>query len=319
MYISRIRIRPDARDLHLLIDTNSYGVHQLLWKLFPAKSEGRRFLFREEVAREQIPFNKGVRGEPVFYTASETEPITTHPLFAVEIKPYAPRLNEGDRLAFRLRANPVQLAKRKRTAEELEQWRKKRAERGLQPTKSIERDRTEKVVRHDVVMDAQQRLLRELAEKTGVSVNGKKSDMKKDLLASWRHVTEIQSTEDILRKVILENERYEDVAISRFNTARLLDTALKASMNKALETWLSRKGESCGFTLAHDVSGRLKFQAEGYQWHALPKKGKMAGFSSVDFEGELEVTDTSLFSKALFTGIGPAKGFGCGLMLVRRV
>jgi len=61
------------------------------------------------------------------------------------------------------------------------------------------------------------------------------------------------------------------------------------------------------------------FQAEGYRWHALPKKGRSAGFSSVDFDGEVEVTDQNLFVNALFAGIGPAKGFGCGLMLVRRV
>ena len=63
----------------------------------------------------------------------------------------------------------------------------------------------------------------------------------------------------------------------------------------------------------------MKFQAEGYRWHALPKKGKTAGFSSVDFEGELEVTDAPKLVEVLFTGIGPAKAFGCGLMLVRRV
>ena len=186
MYISRIRIRPDVRDLHLLIDTNSYGVHQLLWKLFPSESEGRRFLFREEIAREQIPFHKGVKGEPVFYTVSETAPITGHPLFAVESKPYAPRLNEGDRLAFRLRANPVLLEKKERTADQLAAWKdrqEKRGERGLPPSKALERGwNCGKVVRHDVVMDAQQRLLRELAEKTIVCVNGK-SDMKKTF---WR-------------------------------------------------------------------------------------------------------------------------------------
>jgi CRISPR system Cascade subunit CasE len=39
----------------------------------------------------------------------------------------------------------------------------------------------------------------------------------------------------------------------------------------------------------------------------------------VDFEGTIEITDPGIFVEALFTGIGPAKAFGCGLMLVRRV
>jgi CRISPR system Cascade subunit CasE len=91
-------------------------------------------------------------------------------------------------------------------------------------------------------------------------------------------------------------------------------------MDKALETWFAGKCERLGCAMVRDgFKKRLKFQAEGYQWHALPRKGKDAGFSSVDFEGEIEVMDAELFTKALFDGIGPAKGFGCGLMLVRRV
>ena len=106
MYFSRIRIRPDVRDLHLLVSGNGYGAHQLLWKLFPGDDK-RSFIFREEVAREQMPFHKGVKGEPVFYLVSGSQPIADHPIFAVESKTYAPKLSNGERLAFRLRANPT--------------------------------------------------------------------------------------------------------------------------------------------------------------------------------------------------------------------
>lgn len=319
MYFSRIRIRPDVRDLHLLVSGNGYGAHQLLWKLFPGE-EKRSFLFREEIAREQIPFHKGVRGEPLFYAVSETLPVSDHPLFAVDSKPYTPQLFEGDRLAFRMRANPVQLAKKERTADELTAWQKSRSARGLKPTKSIERGRTEKVIRHDVAMDAQLQLLRELAEDTEVSVIGKKSEIKKELLTAWRQLSSSQKIEETLKGIIDENERYKEVETGKLNTVKLLDMALKARMDKALEMWLHEKGKISGFDIVRDSNNkRLKFQAEGYQWHALPKKGKTAGFSSVDFEGEIEVTDAELFCKALFNGIGPAKGFGCGLMLVRRV
>lgn len=40
-------------------------------------------------------------------------------------------------------------------------------------------------------------------------------------------------------------------------------------------------------------------------------------FSTVDFSGERTVTDPGLFGTALPTGIGHAKAFGCGLLLVR--
>lgn len=51
------------------------------------------------------------------------------------------------------------------------------------------------------------------------------------------------------------------------------------------------------------------------------EKGNCRGISlsTLDFEGELSVTDPGIFLSALFKGIGPAKAFGCGLMLVRRV
>jgi CRISPR system Cascade subunit CasE len=117
----------------------------------------------------------------------------------------------------------------------------------------------------------------------------------------------------MMKRIVPENEHYQEMVINSLNPAKLLDLALKARMNQALETWLSEKSSRLGFAIVRDRQrGRMKFQAEGYEWHALPRKGKDAGFSSVDFQGELEVLDTQLLSKALFDGIGPSKAFGCG-------
>jgi CRISPR system Cascade subunit CasE len=294
-----------------LISGNGYGAHQLLWKLFPG-DEQRPFLFREEVAREQIPFHKGVKGEPVFYMVSTTQPISTHPVFSIESKPYAPRLAVGDHLGFKLRANPVQLAKKERTPQEIERWKKNRIEHGFN-----NKEVTKKRIRHDVVMDAQYHLLRDIAEKTGIAASGKKSLLKQQIIAEWQRTPDLQSITDNLKDIIKSNERFAEVSIGSLHGVKLLDLCLKSNSDKQLETWLMDKSKSYGFVLVRD--NLLKFQAEAYQWHALPKKGKDAGFSSIDFEGEIEVTDTELFAKALFNGIGPAKGFGCGLMMVRRV
>ncbi len=292
MYFSRVRIRPDVRDLHLLVSGNGYGAHQLLWKLFPGE-ERRSFLFREEIAREQIPFHKGVKGEPLFYLVSAAKPISDHPIFAVESKPYAPRLADGDRLAFRLRANPTIARK----------------EEGKKNSP-----------RHDVVMDAQYHLLREIVAEVGIPADGDKSKIKKSILTSWQQAQDSLKLEQKLQGIIAENKRYAENLATISAPVQLVDLALKASMDKALETWIVGRSEKLGFSILRDNRiGRLKFQAEGYQWHALPRKGKKAGFSSVDFDGEIEVTDANLFTKALFEGIGPAKGFGCGLMLARRV
>ena len=47
--------------------------------------------------------------------------------------------------------------------------------------------------------------------------------------------------------------------------------------------------------------------------------GKKIELSTLDFEGVLQVTESDRFLGALLNGIGPAKAFGCGLMLVKRI
>ncbi len=54
------------------------------------------------------------------------------------------------------------------------------------------------------------------------------------------------------------------------------------------------------------------------QFAERPRK-KDIRFSSVDYSGVLDVVDIELIRKALFEGIGHAKAFGYGLMLIRPV
>jgi CRISPR system Cascade subunit CasE len=82
-------------------------------------------------------------------------------------------------------------------------------------------------------------------------------------------------------------------------------------------TWLKGREMENGFSVnERDV------RADGYYQHRLFKRegGKRIVFSSLDFDGILSVTDRDKFvEKCLYHGIGASKGFGCGLMLVRRV
>ena len=213
MYFSRVRIRPDVRDVHLLVCGNGYGAHQLLWKLFPGE-EKRSFIFREEIAREQIPFRKGVKGDPVFYLVSETQPITDHPLLLVDCKSYAPRLVNGERLAFSLRANPTVARK----------------EEGKKSSP-----------RHDVVMDAQYHLLREIATDMAIPGSGDKSKIKKNIIDAWRQIPDSHKIEEKMRCIIAENERYVEVQTGALKPLELLDLTLRARMDKALETWFAGK------------------------------------------------------------------------------
>lgn len=75
--------------------------------------------------------------------------------------------------------------------------------------------------------------------------------------------------------------------------------------------WLQSRAQDHGFSL--ESAGTI---VESYRQHG-GKNGQLR-FSTVDFQGELVVTDQEKFANALRSGIGRAKAFGCGLLLVRR-
>jgi len=81
--------------------------------------------------------------------------------------------------------------------------------------------------------------------------------------------------------------------------------------------WLEERSAFHGFkVLRHDV------RVDGYQQRRLFKRkgDNPISFSTMDFNGILAVTEPDVFiEKCLFSGIGSAKGFGCGLMLVRKI
>lgn len=85
------------------------------------------------------------------------------------------------------------------------------------------------------------------------------------------------------------------------------------AMNHAAREWLASRSESWGFRLP------VEPELGAYRQHVLPKtKGRPIRYSSVDYEGLLEVTDLGRLVETLAQGVGRAKAFGCGLMLLRR-
>jgi CRISPR system Cascade subunit CasE len=85
-------------------------------------------------------------------------------------------------------------------------------------------------------------------------------------------------------------------------------------IHKAGIEWLKIRAEKSGFIFSDGEEVRV----EGYQAHQFFRKGERASFSSLDFTGTLSVTNPDMFKEVLFKGLGPAKSFGCGLMLVKR-
>ena len=86
-------------------------------------------------------------------------------------------------------------------------------------------------------------------------------------------------------------------------------------------SWLLRQGQKNGFEIASaDPAANKDLQIDGYRQHRVFRKQgqKPVQYSSLDFEGELTVTDPARFLEALYRGFGSARSYGCGLMLIRR-
>ena len=274
MYLSRIQLTPamlEQTQLGKLLRRDCYGMHQLLWDLFPTG----QYLFREENSHDQL----GSRQHwPLFYVLSAQAPEGHSPLFRIDCKPFQPQLQEGDRLAFHLRANPT-IARR--------QQGKKNS------------------VRHDVVMDAKfQHLLQCCVEHRVLTEE------------------EIYSCGEGRRRVLRNNLNRKQLQQQLFSLAAFGQPAsrevFKQQQTKEAEQasihWLEKKAECGGFKLE-------SVQATGYLWHSLSdaKRKRNAGYSSMDYQGVLQIQNADTFRRQLQKGFGPAKRFGCGLMLIRRV
>ncbi|MBU1619641.1 MAG: type I-E CRISPR-associated protein Cas6/Cse3/CasE [Gammaproteobacteria bacterium] len=232
MYLSRVRFLPGNTTHNALLTIQrkgSYASHQLLWQLFTEQQ--RSFLFREE----QSNGLSSQQGMPEYLVLSQAVPVLNTELFQVETKLFAPKLNEGDKLAFRLRANPTRSSK-------TEDSTNKRGQR------------------HDVMMHA-----KKCAQAEGV-------------------------TEPLL---------------------------LKQRMEQAALDWLVKDERAAGLGVRFDVRPLVM----AYSQHKTSKKAQqpLISYSTVDYEGVLTVIDPELLISQVATGIGRAKAFGCGLMLLRRV
>ncbi|GAB3379696.1 type I-E CRISPR-associated protein Cas6/Cse3/CasE [Spongiibacter taiwanensis] len=295
MYLSRVTLKPDIgqnSQLGRLLQSNTYGTHQLLWDLFD--QEKRDFLYREEVAKEQLKQHAGAKGEPVYYVLSVTRPRESTPLFTVESKEYRPQFQAGQRLSFCLTANPV-----------------------------VTRDKK----RCDLVMDEQLVFFRQACKEIGLSCEGSKGDLKRRLMENQR----ASAVTDYLCSYLSQSRCFAD-AVAGHSVDVLLGLATQEAVSRRLIQWLAHNPSRDGlFSIAEqeveDDDGDREITVPVFQWqryriHPLPQKDasarkQQARFLSVDISGELIVKDPEGFLTMINNGIGPAKAFGCGLMLIR--
>lgn len=241
MYFSLITPAPGAEREAAMQWAKSPGDHQWVWRLLSAEpGTPRDFLFRRR---------DGENNMPGYYVVSARKPQSFSDAWQVQTRDYDPQLQEGQRLAFELRANPI-----------------------------VTHTVNGKSRRDDVVMQEKKRLLAERG------------------LLRWADWPDVDESKPALYELV---------------QARCLD-------------WLERRAEQAGFRVPtrelHDEQGvriAKSVRVDGYAQHRAERKD--IRFSTVDFTGELEITNATAFRKTLLEGLGHAKGFGCGLLLVRRL
>jgi CRISPR system Cascade subunit CasE len=135
----------------------------------------------------------------------------------------------------------------------------------------------------------------------------------------WKKVIRCDVVMDAKKKMEKENKKY----LNEKYWGDLLNDV-------GYEWLLSRK------PVTKSVIGQKDEKAEDYGFAIKPKEVKVDSYrqmqfyksgsdkpikiSTLQFSGILTVTDPKIFvENALFRGIGPAKAFGCGLMLVKPV
>jgi len=114
MYLSRVQVATEGLDRGALLNLlagDAYSNHQLLWKMFQS-AQDRPFLFRQETEREQLSLTDTTRSLPLFYVLSSQIPEPVPGLLKADCKSFQPALEPGQRLIFRLRANPTVARKR---------------------------------------------------------------------------------------------------------------------------------------------------------------------------------------------------------------
>ncbi|MGH3587150.1 MAG: type I-E CRISPR-associated protein Cas6/Cse3/CasE [Pseudonocardia sp.] len=78
--------------------------------------------------------------------------------------------------------------------------------------------------------------------------------------------------------------------------------------------WFLQRAQKCGFSVADGTAGAPQLVLRDRRTVRFDRRGRAVTLSTALFEGTLVVDDRTALRAALVGGIGPGKGYGCGLL-----
>jgi CRISPR system Cascade subunit CasE len=133
------------------------------------------------------------------------------------------------------------------------------------------------------------------------------------LIAGDRLAFSLRANPTVARKGTDKRGRRSDVVMDAIKPAPKDERAEKRTIaiQQAGEEWLRRQGERHGFEIE-------TVRVDRYCILAPPHRGAEMRIATLDFDGILKVVDQAEFLPMLTHGLGRAKAYGCGLMLIRK-
>ena len=120
-------------------------------------------------------------------------------------------------------------------------------------------------------------------------------------------------------KSFLAQDRYlfqlrANPTVKKWRDGRKHGTRVAIYDRESLVNWLIQKGEAGGFRVDPD---NLEISPPINQ--PFNKKGTRGNHKRVDYRGILTVTDHEKFAEAFRMGVGPAKAFGFGMLILKPI
>lgn len=83
--------------------------------------------------------------------------------------------------------------------------------------------------------------------------------------------------------------------------------------------WLTARAETAGFDIPEGELGQTQAAVVHREVIRFARKGSTITLATAVYEGRLRVTDPDALRRTLTHGLGPAKGYGCGLLTLARI